>query len=248
MTTRAWDQRDELVPSAGWLNRIWRRPNRAGLQAVLWDMDGLLVDTEPLWTVAEEQLAGRLGGTWDQELKARIVGTRLETAVPTILRWYGVDPTPAAVADSTAWLLARMVALFADEVQLMPGVQSLLAALTEAGIPMALVSSSYRALVDAVLQHGLGPFATSVAGDEVQHGKPHPEPYLLACKRLRVDPRHCVVLEDSVAGAQSGLAAGCAVVGVPSVDGIVIPSTDRQVVVRSLELLTVDSLRQLVAR
>ena len=94
------------------------------------------------------------------------------------------------------------------------------AAVDAAGIPQALVSSSYRPLVDSVLAHGFGPFALTLAGDEVVHGKPHPEPYLTAATRLGVDPHHCVVLEDSGAGVLSAEGAGCAAVAVPSVEGV----------------------------
>ncbi|MCW2571370.1 MAG: HAD-superfamily hydrolase, subfamily variant 3 [Frankiales bacterium] len=251
MTTRAWDQRDELVPRGfpglrrGRLLR--RRRTRPGLQAVLWDMDGLLVDTEPVWTIAEEQLAARLGGTWSEELKAQIVGTRLDASVPTILQWYGVDPTPPLVAETTTWLLARMVELFATEVRALPGVTELLAALTHDEIPMALVSSSYRVLVDAVLAHGFGPFPVTVAGDEVIRGKPDPEPYRLACERLNVDPEQCVVLEDSPSGVASGEAAGCRVVAVPSVPAVVITPAAGRLVRPSLVGVEVDALRSLVA-
>ena len=246
MTTRAWDARDDLVPYPLVARVLRRRRARPGLQAVLWDMDGLLVDTEPLWTVAEIELAQRLGGVWSDELKARIVGTRLEVAVPTILRWYGVDPTDVAVADTSCWLLERMVELFRGEVRVLPGVRELLAALAEQEVPVALVSSSYRVLVDAVLAHGIGGFGVTVAGDEVREGKPHPEPYLTACRRLQVDPARCVVLEDSLAGVTSGEAAGCAVVGVPSVPGVVLEPGPRRRVAPSLTQVTVDDLRALV--
>ena len=190
------------------------------LAAVLWDMDGLLVDTEPAWTVAEVELAELLGGVWSGQLKANIVGTRIDVAVPRILEHYGRETTAEAVAEASSWLLTRMVGLFAAEIALRPGVADLLASLAEAGVPQALVSSSYRVLVDSVLAHGLGPFATTLAGDEVEHGKPHPQPYLTAAARLGVDPRDCVVLEDSGAGVLSGQAAGCGVVAVPSVPGV----------------------------
>jgi HAD superfamily hydrolase (TIGR01509 family) len=217
------------------------------LAAVLWDMDGLLVDTEPVWTVAEVELADRLGGTWSDDLKARIVGTRLDVAVPTILRWYGVPPTPVAVADASTWLLGRMVDLFAAEIRVLPGVAELLAGLAAEGVPMALVSSSYRVLVDAVLAHGLGPFAVTVAGDEVAHGKPAPEPYLMAAARLGVRAEECVVLEDSPAGVASGQAAGCAVLAVPSVTGVVIDAAPRTQVVASLRGVDVTAVRLHVA-
>ena len=216
------------------------------LAAVLWDMDGLLVDTEPLWTVAEEELAARLGGTWSEQLKAAVVGTRLDVAVPMILEHYGHEPDPPAVAEASGWLLDRMVALFADEPPVLPGVRDLLAEVHAAGIPQALVSSSYRVLVDAVLAHGLGPFATTLSGDEVVHGKPSPEPYLTAATRLGVPPADCVVLEDSAAGVLAGEGAGCAVVAVPSVPGVTVLETPRTVVRRSLTDVSLSLLRSLV--
>ena len=217
------------------------------LAAVLWDMDGLLVDSEPIWTVAETELAAQLGGRWDEAVKAAVVGTRLEVAVPTILRGYGVPDTPAQVAETSDWLLARMVELFRGQPPLLPGARELLADLRGRGVPVALVSSSYRVLVDAVLDGGVGPFDLTVAGDEVAHGKPHPEPYLRAAQALGVPPTSCVVLEDSPAGVASGEAAGCAVVAVPSVPGVAFGPGRRRLVVRSLIEVTPEDLRSLVA-
>jgi HAD superfamily hydrolase (TIGR01509 family) len=205
-------------------------------------MDGLLVDSEPLWTVAETELAERLGGTFTPALKAVIVGTRLEVAVPTFLTELGVTASPDAVQETSAWLLNRMVELFGGPLVLQPGAADLLAAVDAAGVPQALVSSSYRVLVDAVLARGVGPFATTVAGDEVTLGKPHPEPYLTAAARLGVDPRRCVVLEDTPTGAASGTAAGCAVVAVPSVPGVVIDGAPRRLVTTSLADVDLASL------
>ena len=216
--------------------------------AVLWDMDGLLVDSEPLWTVAEEALAEELGGTWSDQLKAAIAGTRLDVAVPAILEHYGKPADPATVTWASHWLLDRMVALYGENPPLLDGVTELLRAVHEARIPQALVSSSYRVLVDAVLAHGYGPFALSIAGDEVTHGKPHPEPYLTAAARLGVPPERCVVLEDSAAGVLSGEAAGCAVVAVPSVPGVTVLPAPRTVARTTLRGLTVVDLSVLVSR
>lgn len=215
------------------------------LTAVLWDMDGLLVDSEPLWTVAETELAVRLGGVWDEQIKAAVVGTRLDVAVPAILQWYGVQPSPGQVAATSAWLLSRMVELYARALPVMPGAQELMASLHAAGVAQALVSSSYRVLVDAALATGLGPFALTIAGDEVTHGKPDPEPYLTAAARLGVDPADCVVLEDSPSGVASGHAAGCRVVAVPSVAGVQIGPAPRRLVAASLAQVSIADLRAL---
>lgn len=225
--------------------------------AVLFDMDGLLVDSEPLWTVAEEELAVRLGGTWTAEIKAAVVGTRLDVSVPAILEWYAVAPTPERVAEAAAVLLDRMVELFEADLPMLPGALELLDALADRGVPLALVSSSYRVLVDAVLRRLDGPrpagggagsgarFAVTLAGDEVGHGKPHPEPYRTACARFGVDPAHCVVLEDAPSGVASAEAAGCFVVAVPSVAPIV--ATPRRPVVASLAEVDPDWLLALPA-
>ena len=211
-------------------------------QAVLFDMDGLLVDTEPVWSIAESELADSLGGVFTPELKAAIVGTRLDVAIPTILRWYGAPDGDDDVTRTSQWVLARMVELFAGPLTVLPGVHDLLAELREVGVPVALVSSSYRVLVDAVLAHHLGPFDVTLAGDEVLRAKPDPEPYLTAAARLGVDPTRCVVLEDSPSGVASGEAAGCAVVAVPSVAGVVFEPRKRRLVRSSLEGLTAGEL------
>lgn len=187
-------------------------------QAVLFDLDGLLVDSEPIWTIAEEELAAALGGTWSTSLKAAIAGTRLEAAVPAILSFYGAADSARNVRWASGFLLDRMVQLFAEAVPLAPGALELVDGVRALGVPTALVSSSYRVLVDAALDRlGGARFDVTVAGDEVARGKPDPEPYLLACRRLGVSPARCVVVEDALAGVAAGEAAGCVVVAVPSV-------------------------------
>lgn len=208
-------------------------------------MDGLLVDSEPLWTIGEIELAEHLGGSWSDELKTAIIGTRLDSAIRTILEWYDVPRGPADVDAAMRFLLDRMVELYHDQLPLMPGAVEIVDAVRDAGLATALVSSSYRVLVDAVLD-GVGRhrFDVTLAGDEVQHGKPDPEPYVTACERLGVLPAETVVLEDAMSGVQSAEAAGCQVVAVPWIAPI-DPAPGR-VVVTSLRELDVGSLLSLL--
>lgn len=188
--------------------------DRPALSAVLWDMDGLLVDSEPLWTIAERELCTGWGVEFTPSIKAAMIGRRLDEAVAILMAATGVRADAAQVAGR---LLDRMVSLFSSGPPLQPGVADLLDELDRRGVPSALVSSSLRALVDALPDRLLSRFAATVAGDEVALAKPDPGGYLAAAGALRVPPRFCVVLEDTAAGAQAGLAAGCGVLVVPSV-------------------------------
>ncbi len=216
------------------------------MDAVLWDMDGLLVDTEPLWTQAQQELAAGLGRVFSPEAKAAVVGTRLDRAVPALLHHLRVPAGPEQVERASTWLLGRMVELFRGPLPPRPGAPRLLAALRSEGVPQALVSSSYRVLVDAVLATGVGPFDLTLAGDEVGSAKPHPEPYLTAAAGLGVAPERCVVLEDSTAGVAAGEAAGAAVVWVPQGATVAVAGR-RRAVVGSLEDVDVALLRALAA-
>jgi HAD superfamily hydrolase (TIGR01509 family) len=209
-------------------------PSRAA--AVLFDMDGLLVDSEPLWTVAEIELAEDLGGSWGDDIKTLIIGTRLDVAVPIILEWYDAPSGPAEVEHATRFLLDRMVELFHDRLPLMPGALELVDGVRALGVVTALVSSSYRVLVDAALDSlGRERFDATVAGDEVGDGKPSPEPYLRAAELLGVAAAHCVIVEDAMSGIASGEAAGATVVAVPWIAPV--EETARRPVVASLELI-----------
>ncbi len=197
--------------------------------AVLFDMDGLLVDSEPTWSVAEEELMRRLGSVWNADVKAACIGHRVDEACRRMVEIAGGgDP-----AEAMEWLLARMVVLFREDLPLRPGAMELLEALRDADVPMALVSSSYRVLVDAALdQLGRHWFAVTLSGDEVRNPKPHPEPYLTAARRLGVDPDACVVLEDSFTGVTSAEEAGCVCVVVPNL--VTVPAAPHRPVLTSL--------------
>jgi HAD superfamily hydrolase (TIGR01509 family) len=215
-----------------------------GLQAVLMDMDGTLVDTEPDWIACERALVAAHGGVWTDALGAAQVGKPLLVAAENIRLLGGVDLPPEEIVEI---LLDGVVAGVRHEVRWQPGARALLEEIAAAGIPCALVTMSYRRLARAVVS-GLPPktFATVVTGDEVEHGKPHPEAYLEAANRLGVDPRRCVAIEDSPTGLASAEAAGCAVVGVPHI--VAIPAAPGRTVVGSLADLAVQDLREIVHR
>ena len=187
--------------------------------AVLFDMDGLLVETEHLWYDAELEVMGQLGGQWGPEDQSELVGGPLERAVDVMIERSGGDHDPSEVM--TLLLDAQERRLRSEPVSWRPGAVELLQSLEEAGVPMALVSASWRNLVDAVhdtVLHELGHdlFAVTVAGDDLQRTKPFPDPYLRAAEVIGADIRHCIVLEDSHTGSRAGLASGAYVVVVPS--------------------------------
>ena len=182
--------------------------------AVLWDMDGTLVDTEPAWIEAEFGLAEKYGGTWSEELALHLVGSDLLASGRFIREHMGIDRTPEQIVDE---LLDGVVDHIRREVPWCAGARELLADLRAAGIPTALVTMSYRRFAQPVVD-ALPPdsFDAVVTGDEVAHGKPHPEPYLRAAALLGVAPEDCLAIEDSTTGATSAGEAGCTVLVVPN--------------------------------
>ncbi|MCW2801826.1 MAG: hypothetical protein QOF52_1271 [Propionibacteriaceae bacterium] len=209
-------------------------PSRTStLAAALWDFDGTLADTEPLWVAAEYELINGLGHKWGEEHAEQLVGNSLLDSGAYILNVIGRhDLTPEWVVEQ---LLSRVVGqLETNPIPWRPGARELLAALNEAEVPCALVSASYRVLLDAALkQLPPGSFTVSVAGDEVTQGKPHPEPYEKACALLGVEARDCVVFEDSSTGARAGNAAGALVVAIENL--VHVPPAPRRVHVRSMK-------------
>lgn len=183
--------------------------------AVLWDLDGTLVDTEPLWYEAECALARRAGVPWGPEHAKNLVGNSLVVSGDYIREHMGLSMSVEEILDE---LMRFMEAHTATRVAFRPGALELLQELRRADVPCALVTMSYRRLVDPLLSlMGEGAFAATVCGDEVEHGKPHPEAYLRAAQLLGVDPTVCVVIEDSPSGAAAGAASGARVIVVPHV-------------------------------
>jgi HAD superfamily hydrolase (TIGR01509 family) len=206
-------------------------------------MDGLLVDTEPLWFETEIEVMARLGASWTKEDQNQLLGGSMPNTVRYLL---SRAATPASPADIERWMTEGMLKRAADgRVEVLPGARELLAGVAAAGIPHALVTSSLRPLAQAILSGTGLVFPVTVTGDDVPVTKPDPAPYLLAAKLLGVDPARCVALEDSPNGTASATAAGCRVVAVPSF--VDIPPAPGRLVARSLCDVTVDTLRALAA-
>ncbi|MEU6353766.1 HAD-IA family hydrolase [Streptomyces sp. NPDC047072] len=214
-----------------------RRVPDASLAAVLFDMDGTLVDTERLWWEAVEEVAGR---TLTEADRADVLGRPVEHTAA----WLGA--ATGASAEDLADTLHRE---FADRVRTgvvpRPGALELLDALAREDVPTALVTASPRSVADTVLDVlGAHRFAVSVTADDTDRTKPAPDPYLAACRALGVDPADCVAVEDTETGVASAEAAGCTVLAVPSLAPI--EAAPGRTVEASLEGVTPSTLRALL--
>lgn len=215
------------------------------LQAVLFDMDGTICDTESEWMAAESALARRYGAEWTSDDGLLLVGNDLLASGAYIQRRMGLALSAEQIVEELVDAVLSSVA--AQGVQWRPGALELLVECNDAGLPTALVTMSYRRLADAVLAvMPFGRFDVVVTGDEVVAGKPAPDSYLLAAERLGVEAEACLVIEDSPTGAAAGEAAGCLVLAVPhTVD---IPAGRRRRLLPSLLGVSVEKLRLLLAQ
>ncbi len=178
--------------------------------AVLWDMDGTLIDSEPYWIATEMELARRFGVPWTHEDGLAMVGQAMDVSAQT-LQDRGVALHKDEIAEYLVAQVAEQVRVHAPW---QPDARTLLDHVVAAGIPCALVTMSYTRLADAFLAQAPEVFTVVVTGDRVTHGKPHPEAYLTAAEQLGVDIDRCVAIEDSPAGVASALASGARTIGV----------------------------------
>lgn len=192
------------------MGSVSRKPS-----AVLWDMDGTLVDTEPYWMAAETALVESFGGSWSHEDALELVGSGLlDSAV--ILQRAGVAMEAQAIVDHLTD--AVQDSLRTSGVPFRPGARELLRDLRSAGIPTGLVTMSLRRMALSVVDLiDFEAFDLVVAGDDVDNPKPHPEPYLQAAALLDVDITDVIVIEDSPTGVRAGLASGALTLAVPHI-------------------------------
>ena len=213
------------------------------MDAVLWDMDGTLVDTEPYWIATEFAMAEKYGARWSQADALQLVGSDLLDSGRYIRKVMGLELSPEAIVEE---LLDGVVEKVERDVPWRPGAVGLLASLRAEGVRSGLVTMSYERFVAPILAH-LPPetFRVVVTGDQVEFGKPHPEPYLTAAAALGVRPDRCLAIEDSNAGAKSAEQAGCLVLvvenHVPVLDG------PRRVFRETLDGISVEDLHSLSA-
>lgn len=181
--------------------------------AVLWDMDGTLVDTEPAWIASEVDLVKTHGnGTWTKQDGLHLVGQALPRVAKILQERGGVRLETAEILEN---MMARVEHALQNDVEWLPGAYEILQELGQAEVPYALVTMSYRRLACHVLPRAPEPgFATSIAGDEVSAGKPDPEPYVKAAAALGVPIEQCVAVEDSIPGVASARASGARVLAV----------------------------------
>jgi HAD superfamily hydrolase (TIGR01509 family) len=191
-------------------------------EAVVFDNDGLLLDTESVWTRAEQDLFDRRGLEFTPADKREMVGTSAEIAGGILERRLG---EPGRAADLIEELNELVVAELEHGVEAMVGARDLLHELADRGTPLGLVSNSPPAFVRRSLEIvGLEDrFDVVVSGHEVAAPKPAPDPYLEACRRLGIEPGPDVIaLEDSPTGVAAARAAGLTVIGIPSVEGVAL--------------------------
>lgn len=215
------------------------------IAAVLFDMDGTIIDSEPYWMLAERELVEKFGGTWSEEQAFALVGSGLWNSA-NLLQHAGVE-MPAD--DIVAQLSTRVLEQVTESIPWRPGVRELITELVAKGYPLALVTMSLRenaeALSEALTRElGVPVFSAIVSANDVEHPKPNPEAYLSAAALLGVDIRHTIALEDSGYGAASAFSAGAITIGIPL--HVEIPSHTVHVLWDSLEGKTLADLQELM--
>ena len=183
--------------------------------AALWDMDGTIIDSEPLWLGAEVVMLERYGIPVPANIHERLIGQGLTTAA-RVFQEFGVPLSVEEIIDE--WAEGVVAGLVESAPVWIPGALELLASFRELGVPNVLVTMSVRRIADAVL--ALLPaetFVASITGDDVEFEKPHPDPYVRGAALVNAHPAECIAFEDSIPGTASAVAAGAFVIGIPNI-------------------------------
>ncbi len=212
------------------------------MKAVLWDMDGTIVDSEKLWDVAINELYAKHDRVLSSETRDATVGGSADGVIRIVFDDLGLEPDQAHMDDVVDWMHDYVGELFSTGLPWCPGARELLDALRTADVPMALVTNTRRALTENALNSiGRHYFSVTVCGDEVPQGKPAPDVYLRAADLLGFAAADCLAIEDSVTGSTAAETAGCPVLVVPN--EVEVPGGPRRAFVSTLAGLTVTKLR-----
>jgi len=209
--------------------------------AVLWDLDGTLIDSEHYWMNSERNLALEHGFDWQTQDGLDLVGQALSVSGLSMKEKFGSSLEVPEIIDR---LTNNVMQQLSNLIPWRPGALELLLELKSAGIKTALVTMSMSKMAQSLADSiGFDAFDVIVAGDHVLHGKPHPEPYLRAAELLGVDPTHCVAFEDSLTGLTSAESAGTKAVGIPNV--VSIPDAPGRIIWKTLQGVTLADLTAL---
>lgn len=210
--------------------------------AVLWDMDGTLVDSEHYWSISQNRLAESYGAVWTKEDEQGVIGSSLYDSSALIREKFGI--ADRSVQEIIDHLTEEVIAQLRQSLPWRPGALDLLMHLRQAGVKTALVTMSMRRMALAVAESIPFPaFDVVIAGDDVRFGKPHPEPYLMAAQHLGVRPEDCIAFEDSIPGLASAAAAGTHAIGVTNL--VPLPSGPDRRIISTLEGLASHNLHEL---
>jgi HAD superfamily hydrolase (TIGR01509 family) len=210
--------------------------------AVLFDMDGTLIDSEPYWLASEQALAAEHNGNWTHEDGLSVVGLSLDESSKVFKDKASVDLEPTEIVTR---LTADVQSQLEKVIPWRPGAKELLLDLRKHGVKTALVTMSLRRMAQQVVDAiEFDAFDVIVAGDDVLRGKPHPEPYLKAAEQLGFRPERCIAFEDSISGITSAEAAGTMAIGIPNF--VTIPEQEGRILWESFQGVTYKTLRKFV--
>ena len=206
--------------------------------AVLWDMDGTLIDSEHYWMNSEQELAKGTGAHWTSEDGMSLIGMSLYDSAQIIKQKMRLPEQPEQIIEK---MTNSVVGQLVEPMPWRPGAIELLHELKSRGIKCALVTMSMRRMALAIAERaGESAFDVVVAGDDVVYGKPHPEAYLKAAELLGVDIRDCIAFEDSISGLQSAESSGAIAVGIPNI--VTLEPKPGRHIWKTLEGVSVDDL------
>lgn len=209
--------------------------------AVFFDMDGLFVDSEPIWLESESELTASFGYVWSDEDQVACLGGPLSRVGEYMFEKCNRVKSPAFFTNT---LIEIQTAKLRGKTPLLPGALELLLQLQSHGIATGLVSASPRNIVNAVLENlGGNPFPFSISADDVVNTKPHPDAYLLAAEKAGAEISRCLIFEDSLTGVSAAKSSGAWLIAVPHL--VVVPEEPRVRTIKSLTQISYDTLQEL---